>query len=61
MVNVLLKDGNGYECAKLVQIKDIFITDYLSDEISLERGSTWPIPYIGFGTLNNHPGQYENV
>ena len=30
-------------------------------EISWERGSTWPNPYIGVGTVNNHPGQYGNA
>ena len=31
------------------------------NQISWERGSTWPNPYIGVGTVNNHPGQFENA
>jgi len=31
------------------------------NEISWERGSTWPNRYIGVGTVNNHPGQYGNA
>jgi hypothetical protein len=38
-----------------------FIINCLADEILEGRDSTEPSPYIDFGIVNIHPGQYGSV